>query len=198
MTTKAYLQELTQTVERVVKTVQEITRTYPHEQLAQCPDANRWSVLDCLEHLNLYNDFYLPVLEQTIAKGEAQGLKPRAQYRSGWLGAYLVKSMKPQGTKIPNKMNTFKDKNPVLLQVPENVVERFFAQHRQLLQMLKRAGGTDIQKLRMPTTLGAFPKIRLGDGLAFVIGHEERHLLQMQNILSKVKSAKMNLLEREG
>lgn len=194
--TPDYLQNLTQTVENIVKTIEEITQNYAREQLAQRPDANRWSVLDILEHLNLYNDFYLPVFEKTIIKGEAKGWKPRTTYHSGWLGAYLIRSMKPQGVKIPNKMNTFKDKNPILTSVPANAAERFFQQHQQLLQILKRAASTDIQKLRMPTTLGKFPTIQLGDGLAFLIGHEERHLLQIQNTLEALKTRAVRKVER--
>lgn len=194
--TQAYLQNLRKTVETIIKTVEEITRTYTPEQLSQRPDPNRWSVLDILEHLNLYNDFYLPTFEKTLEKGEAKGLKPRANYSSGWLGAYLTKSMKPQGTNIPNKMNTFKDKNPILTAVPDNTVERFFEQHQQILALLKRAAGTDIQQLRMPTTLGKFPTIRLGDGLAFLIGHEERHLLQIQNTLTELKIFPILKIER--
>lgn len=193
--TSAYLQHLIQAVEIIVETVKEITRNYSHEQLAHRPDANRWSVLDNLEHLNLYNDFYLPTFVKAITKGEAKSLKPRPNYRAGWLGAYLTKSMKPQGRKIPNKMNTFKDKNPILVKVPDNVVERFFEQHQQLLQILKRAASTDIQTLRMPTTLGKFPTIQLGDGLAFIIGHEERHLLQIQNTLAELKTTAMLKIE---
>ncbi len=189
--TNEYLQNLTQTVEHLIVTVEEIIQTHSQEHLAQRPTPERWSVLDNLEHLNLYNDFYLPVFEKTIAQGKTSQSKPRDTYRSGWLGAYLTKSMKPQGTKISNKMNTFKDKNPVLTNVPDNVVERFFEQHQQLLTILKNAAKVDIQKLRMPTTLGSFPKIRLGDGLAFVVGHEERHLLQIQKTLEDGRIGKL-------
>ncbi len=194
--TPDYLRNLTQTVENIVETVEKITQNYAREHLAQRPDANRWSVLDILEHLNLYNDFYLPAFEKPIAKGEAKGWKPRATYRSGWLGAYLTRSMKPQGTKISNKMNTFKDKNPILTSVPDHVVARFLKQHQQLLEILKRAADTDIQKLRMPTTLGKFPTIQIGDGLAFLIGHEERHLLQIQNTLEALNRKVIRKEER--
>lgn len=127
MTTKAYLLNLTKTTEHLIQTVKEMTQTHSREQLAQHPEPNRWLVLDNLEHLNLYNDFYLPTFENVLAKGEANDWKSRETYHSGWLGAYFVKSMKPQGTKIPNKMNTFKDKNPMLTAVPDNVVERFLS-----------------------------------------------------------------------
>ncbi len=194
--TQAYLQNLTQTVYHIIKTVEEITRTHSPEQLAKRPAPNRWSVLDNLEHLNLYNDIYLPILVKIIDKGKSKGLKPRLHFRSGWLGAYLTRSMKPRGARIFNKMNTFKDKNPILTSVPDNVVARFFSQHQQLLQILAQAAETDIQKLRMSTTLGAFPKIRLGDGLAFVIGHEERHLLQIQRTLEELKMPVTQKIER--
>lgn len=194
--TQAYLQNLTESVKNIIKTIEEITRTYSHEQLSKRPAPNRWSILDNLEHLNLYNDYYLPTFVKIIDKGKSSNLKPRPTYRSGWLGAYLTNSMKPKGERISNVMNTFKDKNPILTSVPDNVVERFFEQHRQYLQILAQAAETDIQKLRMPTTLGAFPKIRLGDGLAFVVGHEERHLLQIQRTLVELKMPAIQKMER--
>lgn len=187
-TTQAFLQNLTQSVEKITVTVEEITQSYPSDMLGKRPSSERWSVLDNLEHLNLYNDFYIPTFVKIIDNGKSKGLQPRSMYRAGWLGAYLTNSMKPKNGKIFNKMNTFKDKNPVLTTIPDDVVSRFFEQHRQLLQILKQAGTTDIQGLRMPTTLGSFPKIRLGDGLAFVIGHEERHVLQMQDTLQQLKN----------
>ncbi|MDX1939558.1 MAG: DinB family protein [Saprospiraceae bacterium] len=184
--TNEYLNQLTYSVEHIIQTVEEITRTYSAAQLAQRPVPERWSVLDCLEHLSLYGDFYLPVFEKIIDKGIQQNKAPRQNFEPGWLGNFFVNSMKPKGSKIPNPMKTFKSKNPILTAVPENVVERFFKQQEQLLTLLKKARRTDIQKLRIPTTLGRFPKISLGDGFAFLIAHEERHLLQIQNILTEL------------
>ncbi|MBK7871243.1 MAG: DinB family protein [Saprospiraceae bacterium] len=182
--TSEYLNQLINSVEHIIQTVEEITRTYSVAQLAQRPTPERWSVLDCLEHLSLYGDFYLPVFEKTIEKGIQQNKAPRQNFKPGWLGNFFVNSMKPKGTKIPNPMKTFKDKNPVLTFVPDNAMERFLNQQEQLLILLKKARRTDIQKLRIPTTLGSFPKINLGDGFAFLIAHEERHLLQIQNTLA--------------
>lgn len=183
--TNEYLNDLTQIVEGIIQQVEEITRSHSQAQLAKRPAPERWSVLDCLEHLSLYGDFYLPVFEKTIDKGLQQGKKPREFYKPGWLGNYFVNSMRPKGSTIPNPMKTFKDKNPVLTSVPANAAERFLAQQKQLLALLTKAKRTDLKKLRIPTTLGSFPKISLGDGFAFVIAHEERHLLQAQRIVAE-------------
>jgi len=185
--TSTYLNELTETVEQIIETVEAITEHYAETQLAQRPNPDRWSVLENLEHLNLYGDFYLPTFEQTIERGKQKGLQPRENYKSGWLGGYFAKSMRPKDGKISNRMKTFKSKDPVLTEVPDNVVERFLDQQRELLRLLQKAEQTDIQKLRMPTTLGSFPKIRLGDAFAFFIGHEERHMLQIQRTLEALE-----------
>jgi len=184
--TSNYLNELTQTVEQIINTVEAITQSHPKAQLAQRPAPDRWSVLDNLEHLNLYGDFYLPTFEQTIERGRQQGLQPRENYKAGWLGSYFAKSMRPKGGNIANRMKTFKSKDPVLTEVPDNVVERFLEQQQKLLRLLQQAEQTDIQKLRMPTTLGSFPKIRLGDAFAFFIAHEERHMLQIQRAMDSL------------
>ena len=185
--TTAFLNNLSETVLHITKQVEELSQNYPPAALALRPSPERWSVLDNLEHLSLYGDFYLPLFEQTIEKGHQKHSKPRTAYRPGWLGNYLVQSMKPKEGRISNKMNTFKSKNPILTAVPANAMERFLEQQAQLISTLKKAANVDIQSLRISTTLGKFPKIQLGDGLAFVIGHEERHLLQIQQTLGVLK-----------
>lgn len=184
--TITYLENLKTTVEQIIVTIETITDTHPATQLAKRPSPEKWSVLDTLEHLNLYGDFYLPLFEQTIERGVRRGLQARTTYNPGWLGSYFAHSMRPKEGKISNQMKTFKSKDPVLTSVPDNVIDRFREQQQRMRHILERAQRTDIQKLRIPTTLGSFPKIRLGDGFDFFIAHEERHMLQIQRTLESL------------
>jgi hypothetical protein len=70
--------------------------------------AGGWNVLECLEHLNLYGDFYLPEIRKRIVESS---FPPGEYFKSGWLGDYFVKSMEPG--KTMKKMKTFKDKDPI-------------------------------------------------------------------------------------
>ncbi len=186
--TTTFLNTLRETVSHITKQVEDISQHVPPAVLAFRPSPERWSVLDNLEHLSLYGDFYLPLFEKSIEKGHLKHSKPRPAYRPGWLGNYLANSMKPKAGRISNKMNTFKSKNPILTTVPTNAMERFLEQQVQLISVLKKAEAVDIQSLRISTTLGKFPTIQLGDGFAFLIGHEERHLLQIHQTLDTIKS----------
>src|SRR5690606_27890180 len=78
------------------------------EELNKRLSDNSWSVLECLQHLNLYGDFYLPEIKNRI---ESSFTKTEKIFKSGWIGNYFAHSMLPK-EKL-NKMNTFKAMNPI-------------------------------------------------------------------------------------
>ena len=41
----------------------------------------------------------------------------------------------------------------------------------------------DLGKIKIPISIAPFVKIKLGDTLRFIVYHNERHIVQAQNIL---------------
>ncbi|MCB9080308.1 MAG: DinB family protein [Lewinellaceae bacterium] len=185
ITQNDFLAELRQRLETLTQTIAQITHDQDLSVLRKHPASGGWSVLDCLEHLNLYSDFYLPAFQKAIHRGKTRS--SGATYRAGWLGAYFVKSMAttPQGMPV-GPMKTFKDKNPSLVGTPSDALARFQEQHQELLQLLDAATATDLQRTRVPISIAPWLRIQLGDGLHFFISHEERHLAQIQRTLAEV------------
>jgi hypothetical protein len=139
-----------------------------------------WSILECLEHLNLYGDFYLVEIEKQILNTNET---PNATiFKSGVLGNYFANSMqpKPDGS-ISNKMKTFKDKNPTNSTLSITTIDRFIKQQQQMLTLLDAAKKVDLRKIKTRTTLPIL-KFRLGDTLRFVIYHVNRHLVQAHKV----------------
>lgn len=151
----------------------------PIEQLNARPAADAWSTLECLEHLNLYGDFYLPAMQQQMGKSR---FAPRPYFRSGLLGNYFANSMLPKD-KL-NKMKTFQNMNPAGSQLDAGVLERFIQQQERLLQILGQARNTDMERIRIPITISKWIRLKLGDTLRFVIYHNERHIQQAQRALN--------------
>src|SRR6476620_11332623 len=83
-------------------------KSYELQVLSWKENATSWSMLECLEHLNLYGDYYLPEIKRRIKESKSTS---DLEFNSGFLGGYLAKSMLPK-EKL-NKMKTFKDKNPL-------------------------------------------------------------------------------------
>lgn len=185
LTQNDLLAELRQRLETLTQTIAQITRDKDLSVLRQRPASGGWSVLDCLEHLNLYSDFYLPAFQKAIRRGKTRSSD--ANYRAGWLGAYFVKSMATTAQGLPvGPMKTFKDKNPALVGTPPDALARFHEQHQELLRLFDAATTTDLQRTRVPISIAPWLRIQLGDGLHFFITHEERHLAQIQRTMAEV------------
>lgn len=175
---KILLQDLTARAMKASEKVQRF-KSLPIEQLNHRDAPDSWSILECIEHLNLYGDFYLPEIEQRILQS------PHNQavilFKSGWLGNYFANSMLPKNGKI-QKMKTFKDKNPIHSSLDIITLERFLKQHECLLQLLREAENVNLNKIRTSISITKWITLKLGDTLRFFIYHIERHLEQAERV----------------
>lgn len=135
-----------------------------------------WSILECLEHLNLYGDFYLPEIENRLAA--AMPKNGNVEFKSGWLGNYFALSMLPGENGKLNKMKTFKKMNPIHQQLHRSVLDRFRTQQNKLNELLLKAKSVDVERVRTSISISTLIKLRLGDTLRVVVYHNQRHLAQ--------------------
>lgn len=153
---------------------------YDVEVLNHKEDGGRWSVLECIEHLNLYGDFYLPEIEKSILNARtASG----SSFTTGVLGGYFAKLMKVGADGKMTKMKSPGDKDPSKSELGAVVLDRFIKQTDMLLGLLDRAGRVDLQRAKTPITLSRWIRLRLGDTFRFNIFHIERHVLQAERAL---------------
>lgn len=139
--------------------------------------AESWSILECLEHLNLYGDYYLPQIEYKI---KSTGSVPVPEFSSGLLGSYFANSMLPK-EKL-NKMKTFKDKNPLHANLDKSVIDRFISQQLKLTNLLKQSLNVNLNKVKIETSITRLIKLKLGDTFQFIVNHNIRHFYQIDKI----------------
>ncbi len=180
--TNTLLQELSAQTARLLSFAEAVSNL-DDKALQQRPNAQSWSILECLEHLNLYGDFYLPAVRKAIAGAPSSKTET---FKSGWLGTYFVKSMEPAG----KKMKTFKDKDPLNAALNRSVITRFADQHNQWLKLLKAAEKVNLNHTKVPISIAPWLKLRLGDIFLFVFAHEARHQAQMEQLLAQVNAPK--------
>jgi hypothetical protein len=150
--------------------------SFAHEDLSKLNNKasdKAWSVLECLEHLNLYGDFYIPELTSRIADSKS---KPEETFSPGWLGNYFAQGMIPkEGMKT---MNTFNSKNPNGSNLDKGIISRFIDQQKTMLRILDDARRVSLGKIRTSISISTIIKIKLGDTLRFVVYHNWRHMEQ--------------------
>lgn len=142
-----------------------------------------WNILECLEHLNLYGNFYLPAIEKQLQQSNTQ---KEMEFKSGILGNYFAKSMLPK-EKL-NKMKTFKDKNPLDATLDTTVITKFINQQHQLVALLNQSRNVSLNKVRIPTSISSLLRLKLGDTYLFYVNHIIRHLAQINRIQESMKN----------
>ena len=152
------------------------------EKLNWKEEKDSWSVLECIEHLNLYGDFYIPELKKRIESSKTNSKK---DFKSGILGNYFAKSMLPK--KKLNKMKTFNDKNPAGSELQKTTIDRFIEQQKQTLNLLELSQKIDLNKTKTAISISKLIKLKIGDTFRVVIYHNERHFVQAEKVLAKMK-----------
>ena len=147
----------------------------------------KWSILENLEHLNRYGDFYLPEIQNRISENSN---KPSTEFKSGLLGNYFAKSMLPKD-KL-NKMKTFTNMNPINSDLDGSTVDKFLSQQRTILDLLDAAQKINLTKVKTSISISKFIKLRLGDSFRVIVYHNYRHIVQIQNVLDDYKANKEN------
>lgn len=138
-----------------------------------------WSILECIEHLNLYGDFYIPEITKRIANSRTA---PEKYFSSFLLGNYFAQSMLPR-EKL-NKMKTFKSMNPLGSDLDTRHLSRFIHQQEEILQLLNKARSVSLSKTKTAISISNLIKLKLGDTFRVVVYHNQRHIAQALRILN--------------
>ncbi|WP_198403838.1 DinB family protein [Aquimarina aggregata] len=170
-----------------------IERTREHinkaEQLKQLPletlnwkkDQKSWSILECVEHLNRYGDFYIPEIEEKIKHSKSTSVD---RFKSSGLGNYFANIMLPK-EKL-NTMKTFVSMNPLGSVLHPDVLSKFIQQQHLLIDALSLAKNVNLNTTKTSISISKWIKLKLGDTFRVVIYHNQRHIAQAERVLEQV------------
>ncbi len=159
-----------------VKKFKELSLT----QLNYKKSPESWSILECIEHLNLYGDFYLPEIQKQILKAEKVSIA--STVKSGLLGNYFANLMKVKNGEV-KKMQSPKDKNPANSHLTVTTIDRFLKQQELLKSLILQSKKIDLTKTKTAISISSLIKLRLGDTFRFLVFHIERHMQQADKVL---------------
>jgi DinB superfamily len=160
----------------------------PRQLMAQTPAPDKWSAAQVLEHLNIYSRYYITVIENRLHLNQSG---PDVFFKPGWLGNYFTKIMKPAENKtLSKKMKAPKNAIPAATSDAEAILTECLQHQHHLLNLLQIAKMANLNYIRIPISINKYIKMKLGDTFRFLIAHEQRHFLQIENTLAAVQDAK--------
>jgi hypothetical protein len=152
------------------------------EQLNRRPGYNKWSVGQCLEHLNILSGYYLPSVKARLKLAKAKGSTAGAKVSSGWLGRRFTNAIRH--TDEPEELfKVPKQLAPTGVRLTGTVVEAFTRQLDELLRLLLLARQVDAGSVRVPSPLRPWLKLRLTDVLEMLIASYQAYIRQAEQAL---------------
>lgn len=175
------LQAMLDQLDAIKKDGEEIASGLSEAQFNWHPGKDRWSIADCLQHLNVAVTKTLPAFDEAIAKGRAKGQFGSGPFTYGWFSRLVSGSMEP-----PPK---FRMKTPPMFRVPTTATYRaadllpeFRRVRDQLGARVREANGLDVARVRTVSPVNRLLRLPLGAYFQFVISHDRRHLWQARQV----------------
>src|SRR5712692_9614959 len=145
------------------------------EQLNWQPGPGAWSVGQCLEHLSVTNDVYLPAISSSLVGKPVSAVQ---DIIPGWFGRWFISSYvepSPQSKRIraPKKVVPG-------ARVEPSVLDRFLRSNQAARELVRHARDYDVNRLRFRNPFIPVLRFTVGTGLEIVSRHERRHLLQAE------------------
>lgn len=138
------------------------------------PSPEKWSIAQCLDHLNS-GWGALPKLDRVIAAAGEQGVRSGGPYRHPLLGKlYLRFTEPPPMIRVPAPRRF----RPAPERSISDVVPRFLQLQREILTRIESADGLDLGRIRLSSPISRRFRISLGQWFGFLAAHERRHLWQ--------------------
>lgn len=168
----------------VIETVKNEFLILDDQKLSMKESSDKWSVLECIEHLNIADAHYLDQFDKKLNAAEQS---ESDQFKPGLFGNYFVKMIKPkEDGVIPSPMKTMKKFVPTN-RTSTNTIDKFLSDQDEILKVLDKCRHLNLNKIKITSAIGPIVTFKLGDALRFLIGHNQRHVIQAQSVLGALE-----------
>lgn len=158
-----------------------VSRVSPH-QATWRPGSKKWSIAECVEHLNVSLKLYEKTMDRAIRRAREEGLTGDGPW-TRWTvpGKLLLRALDPAAKKSLPAPPSFKPRSPGKLEFAE-VCARFRKHMERLRKLARHADGLDLDKVRIATPLGSLIRMTAAEAFEIQVLHIPRHLGQAERV----------------
>jgi hypothetical protein len=154
------------------------------EQLTRRPDPARWSIAECLAHLNTIAGVYQPAIDKAIRRGKDKKVVGDGKFELGLVGSFLRWLAEP-----PPKIRLRAPRNilpPSEITDPSKVVAEFMRVQDEWERQIRECGGLNLKKVKCESPFPPMPPLRLAAPIPWMLAHQRRHLMQAEKVKAEI------------
>jgi len=154
------------------------------EQTRWQPEPGRWSVGQCIAHLNITGVKYRPPMTDAIARGRQRGLTGTSPYQGRTIaGRFLLFILDPDKRRRAKSLGAFQPPEGSSLKLP-SLVEEFRSVQEGWHQLLADADGLALGRIVFASPVSRLVRVNLAEAFEINSLHEARHLGQAERVMA--------------
>jgi hypothetical protein len=148
-------------------------------QLNWRPDATRWSVAQCFEHLLTANRLMFQAADEALTDATTRTLWQRLPLLPRLFGRMLIRSQSPGAVR---KFTASPKAQPAASDIAADIVLRFVEQHRNAAARVQALDERDAARAIMTSPFIGVVTYSVLDGWRLVVAHDRRHVEQARRV----------------
>jgi hypothetical protein len=168
-------------LEAVDRRAEFVAKNLSSVQLNWRPRPEAWNVGQCLDHLRVANDVYLPAISAALENSYTERVDDvRLGSFSRWfIRAYIAPNPGGARARAPRKIEPGK-------QVDLSVLRAFLRSNESARELIRRAADYDVNRIRFKNPFIPLLRFTVGTGFEIITQHQCRHLLQAETVRKSV------------
>lgn len=159
-----------------------LTGDLSQEEINFRPDPGKWSIAECIQHLTVTNNEYYRKALPAIEKGREKGKLSDDPIKLSFIGKIFMKFEPPPKRKFKNPKVFTPKTDPHKLFDKEQVVKDFVASKMKMMELMEKADGLDMNRIKLSSPVNGLIRVKLGDYFKTMAPHDRRHLWQASRI----------------
>ena len=149
------------------------------------PNPASWSAAECLSHLSLSSEMFLPVLQTAVTDAKKRAMAPpKHALKMDLIGRVLRWFLEPP---IRQRLKTSARFVPRSVRAKAEAFGEFAALQSKLAELLAAAAGIDLNRVKISSPFDKRIRLNLYSAFRILIAHQRRHLWQAEQAVAALR-----------
>ncbi len=151
------------------------------------PHPNSWSAAECLSHLSLSTEMFLPVVKMALEDAEKRGLYSDRPPKMDLIGRVSCWFLEPP---IRQRLKTAARFVPKSVRAKAEAFGEFSALQEKLLELIRGAKGIDLRRVKIVSPFDKRVRFNLYSAFRIIAAHQRRHLWQAEQAVAALRPSR--------
>jgi DinB family protein len=150
------------------------------------PALTQWSAAECIAHLSVSSELFLPVLRRSIDDAHKRGLTSTRPPKMDLLGGILRWFLEPP---VRSRVKTTPAFVPKAVRAKSEAFAEFSLLQSQLIDVLHSAADVPLAKMKIVSPFDSRVRYNVFSAFRIVAAHQRRHLWQAEQAIAVLKKS---------